>query len=103
MSSLMAAPPGGRGAGGRGRPARGRHAEGAGGELADVSLLVTGGDEPGVTTSKLHVHAKRLEIAADNVGAVVAGRGEDAQRDRIDAHDRPGAPGVRQAGDLRGL
>ena len=57
-----------------------------------------GGDEAGEPAAVVHVDAERLEIAADDVGAVARRRLEHAQRDRVDADHGHGA---RLAGQRR--
>ena len=48
--------------------------------------LVLGGDEAALAATGLHRDAERLNVAAGDVGAVDAGRLEDAERDGVDAH-----------------
>ena len=56
------------------------------------SLGVGGGDEPRQAAAVMHVDPERLDVAADDVGAVARRRLEHAERDRVDADDgqRPG-------------
>ncbi len=60
--------------------------------LGDELLGVGGGDEPGQPAAVVHVDPERLQLTADDVGAVARRRLEHAQRDRIDADHRRARP-----------
>ena len=68
---------------------------------SETTLLgIGGGDEAGQPAPEVHRDPERLQLAADDVGAVERRRLENAERDRIDADDRERAGLVRESGDL---
>ena len=71
--------------------------------LGDEALLVGGGDEAREAAAVVHVDAERLELPADDVGAVARRSVEDAERGRVDADDEEGARVVGEGGQLSHL
>ena len=68
--------------------------------LGDEALLVGRGDEAGEPAAVVHVDSERLELPADDVGAVARRSVEDAERRRVDADDEEGARVVGEGGQL---
>ena len=70
---------------GRGNPEQPRRV------LHDQGFVVATGDEAAVTTAKTHVHSKRLDVAAGDVGAIGRRWSDQAEATRIDTDDQHGA------------
>jgi hypothetical protein len=49
------------------------------------AFIVMRGDGPSVPSAELHVHSECLEVAANNVSAVVRGRRKHTERNRVDS------------------
>ena len=69
--------------------------------LGQPAWFVAAGQEAAGAPAVLHVDAQGLHVAAGDVGAVAAGRLEQPQRDRVDAHDAERTGLVGHAGRSR--
>ncbi len=58
---------------------------------------------PALAAAEVHVHAEWLNVTANDIGAVMARRGDDAQGNGIHAHNAQPAPRMSDGGDLMPL